>query len=137
VNVRRNFCADYINCVLTTGIVRYYDIDKRKEMVDMNRITPEQVVEAYKETGLKPRQRVFLVDKCACGLGVLAAHDANINNSYDAYDWAVTQYGEDYVESFWRGFDDRSTTPQYEQHIGYEDGRACWQAVVEAGLVEE
>jgi hypothetical protein len=106
-----------------------------KEDVKVKRITPEMVVAAYKATGLKPARCVFIAGDYACAVGAVAKHLSGVKHAYDAVEWANRVYGEDYVESFWHGFDDISTS-RYEQHIGYEDGRAAWQACVDAGLVD-
>jgi hypothetical protein len=107
----------------------------------VNRITPEEVVTAYKETGLRPgRGAYFPDDGCACGLGVLYYRDkpdhmGTITAYFD------NKLGYDYRLGFVVGFDGEYFgygvigKPSDDYKVGYEDGRACWQACVEAGLV--
>jgi hypothetical protein len=107
----------------------------------MKRITPEEVVAAYKETGLKPEQGITLADGCACGLGVIYAQKFGVleADSYDVFNALERDLSPAYIYGFIAGFDgiDYTTIGLREgESIGYEDGRACWKAVVVSGLVE-
>lgn len=107
------------------------------------RITPEQVVEAYKATGLKPMRGWYFQNKdCACGLGAIAANGGCSRNEDRADRWLVRNGGfhHSYIGGFAGGFDgEQSLVPganaeEYKQ--GYADGQSAWNAVVDAGLVE-
>ena len=108
-----------------------------------NRITVQQVVEAYKKTGLRPRVQAFYdeVTGCACALGAvsiarnssLAAQDVLVQ------DQIVDELGLDvhYTNGFCGGFDRCGSTPSVlsnsEQlqnyQLGRQDGAAARKAV--------
>jgi hypothetical protein len=93
----------------------------------MKRITPEEVVEAYAKTGLKPARDTAYGPEC-CGIGAIAAVNGVVNDS--PYAWARHKYDSDYVDGFLCGFDDRS---MYQTdgpfRIGFNDGLAAAAAV--------
>lgn len=95
------------------------------------RITPEEVVEAYRVTGLKPARKKIYGDTCRCGLGVMAAY---ADSPVHPYDWANDEYGVPYVDGFFKGFDGWDTAGISEdwndrEWQGYEDGQKCATAV--------
>lgn len=116
----------------------------------MRRITPEEVVEAYRKTGAKPCPNVYLVftdNEClACGLGavLLAEREqeaiAAVREGGGSLPMIWDMVGAAYEEGFSGGFDPRPFPapegPGERIQQGYEDGRAAWEAVVAAGLVE-
>lgn len=109
----------------------------------MKRITPEEVVEAYRVTGLKPIRGDFYLASlsCADGIGVLWHKILMTGHrpiGVDIYDWACGQYYSYYTNYFIEGFNGYkcSNLPNKRAKQGYEDGRAAWDAVVAAGLVE-
>lgn len=77
------------------------------------------VIRAYAKTKLVPGTgRMFRYTdghNCACALGVLYAvengiPDINNGNCYfEVWDWAKNKFGEMFVETFWRGFDNGKT----------------------------
>lgn len=116
----------------------------------MNRITPEQVVEAYKKTGLHPVDGVWvhrrLLEKdevmlCGCALsavccskGESVAAEFEIISYYSGqgYGGVAHHLGYElkldpgYIQGFMNGFDDEEEmedTPEYNQ--GYKDGLAA------------
>jgi len=113
----------------------------------MKRITVEQVVKAFEQTGLTPKQGdYFEIDgekvTCACGMGAVYAVENNIEsikpNSIDALKinhYFAKRYGGDYRFGFARGFDDLSSfskevANEKEFLAGYEDGVAARKAVL-------
>lgn len=100
----------------------------------MKRIRPDEVVHAYKQTGLRPvRHGYFPAIGCACGLGAMFYTTHNkIDNTRTVNEFFDELYGSTYRCAFASGFDN----DEYNTHYaGYEDGCAAWQAVVDAGLV--
>jgi hypothetical protein len=105
------------------------------------KIKPEQVIEAYKKTGLIPKQKVTLKDGCACGLGAIYA----LEHGAEKKDWigllhVISSFNDkdkDYGIGFADGFDGlpRAYIEFSEYRTGHEDGKAAWKAVVESGLV--
>lgn len=110
----------------------------------MERITPEQVVEAYKTTGLKPVRHITLKDGCACGLGAVYAQKLNVRTECVGEVFTeIKKYGlsPSYVSGFIAGFDgvdfdEMRDVLIEDESIGYEDGQAAWKAVVDAGLIK-
>ncbi|WP_308636121.1 hypothetical protein [Paenibacillus silvisoli] len=105
-------------------------------MKGMKRITVEMVKEAYSRTGLKPHQGDFYyldgLTQCACGLGVLYTAEKGIKDRWCANRSAINKFGEEYATGFVNGFDQEGSKSNEETYlIGYEDGRAAWEAVKE------
>jgi hypothetical protein len=121
------------------------------------RITVEEVIEAYKETGLKPKRgRYFqdfkLVDRenyryipqCACGMGAIYAYNKKNEANYDSQINQILFIDELYSSSyrcgFANGFDGVESQEKYHKYkrygLGYEDGQKAYQAVVDLGMVE-
>ena len=85
----------------------------------MSRITPEEVVEAYRKTGLKAQQKRYFsvvftgmnTHDCACGLGAMYAASVDYGSRLTA-DKAVhmadEKYGTNYRNGFTHGFDNVS-----------------------------
>lgn len=99
----------------------------------MKRITPEQVVEAYKVTGLKPC-RVWTTPtggEC-CGMGAIAVAAGTADHPLL---WADGIYGHQYRLGFTFGFDDYGQNWRQEEprnadfDSGYADGLAAAAAV--------
>jgi len=117
-------------------------------VIETKRITPEEVLAAYKATGLRPEQAEWAIEyeggsRCACGLG--AIFSSKVENGFQ------TLYGSLYSESdligdelglspsyiygFTYGFDGQPSPPitqpneREESERGYRDGRAAWEAV--------
>ena len=112
----------------------------------MKRITPEQVVEAYKQRGWRPRRSEWAVidaegNNCGCGLAVVAGFDIyqlfEKLNDYNTVHHSVVMANEldlnlDYVTGYTAGFDGLAAEPWMDEEtcrIGYEDGAAAWEAV--------
>lgn len=111
----------------------------------MKRITPEQVVEAYKRTGWVPEQGEWVRDKpggkrCGCALGVMIGDgivsllNCNSNKSPYAVVSGALKLTPGYVDGFAQGFDgplSRSylSTKSEFFNTGYTDGRDAWEAV--------
>ncbi len=100
----------------------------------MNRITPEEIIEAYKKTGTKPT-RLYLIPingKC-CALGALYLY----NNSafHDYYDRQIlryfyAKYSKLYIDNFILGFDSSIDRPLFENEneifrLAFNDGKRC------------
>jgi hypothetical protein len=113
----------------------------------VNRITPEMVIEAYRKTGLNPvRGDYFPITGYACALGALYVaegkyrSDRNLHlNSTFCSLHSQYVYGSEYCVGFVNAFDGEEILwPENDEYVaGYEDGRAAWNAIVEAGLVKE
>jgi hypothetical protein len=113
----------------------------------MNRITPEMVIEAYRKTGLNPvRGDYFPITGYACALGALYVAEGKYNKEHNSYlnsdscMWHFKNaYGVFYQCGFVDAFDGAHMLwPENDEYVvGYEDGRAAWNACVEAGLVKE
>lgn len=92
------------------------------------RITPNEVKQAYVDTDMVPQHatmhevreldqfsgaRYPVPQHCGCAFGTLFRqrtgfyHNENPNGAktHDAYDWAIREYGNDYVDGFILGFD--------------------------------
>jgi hypothetical protein len=120
----------------------------------MNRITPKQVLDAYKQTGLKPidgewlEKRVLNEDTddgewCCCPLTALycaanpdpeRVYEWNAGHIYivdDVRKWADQEYGHDYSLGFYRGVDsdegDDYVSPEFDE--GFVDGCRAWGIV--------
>jgi hypothetical protein len=99
----------------------------------MKRITPEEVVAAYKETGLKPVTEDFgnAVKNCGCALTALTAMvhpDTEINDIIEAFendDFPLVSYDRNYLIDFIAGFDESSC----DDTQGYQDGHNARKAV--------
>lgn len=94
------------------------------------RITPEEIVEAYKKTGLTPARGTFVSGKMACGLGAYAR-----SKGFDGYFVANFLEGmgitANYRTGFISGFDDTelcTCCAGLERDAAYKDGEAAWEA---------
>ena len=107
------------------------------------RITPAEVLAAYRATGLRPVRRDFGDDKRNCGcpvhaLWAAAGHPLPSGGVPYAGGWADDQYGSPYTNGFICGVDSDMRTIEGERaEQGRTDGAAVWSAVVVAGLTEE
>jgi hypothetical protein len=95
-----------------------------------NRVTAEQVLEAYRVTGIQPCRR----NPYNCALGALAQQ----NKEHYLHDYVVPLYGESYKWGFFDGFDGREAGSLYAQSVeqdltrydeGFEDGTKAANAV--------
>lgn len=121
----------------------------------MNRITPEQVVEAYRKTGLRPVRASFgnasvgEGNECcglvACAIDRIGGHeflDRRVGappcpTSLIAKD--ALDINDSYLVGFMDGFDGydeggRALSGSRDYDHGYEDGAGAWAALVDAGL---
>jgi hypothetical protein len=115
----------------------------------MKRITVDEILDAYGETGLQPTVGEFIGhlaygDMCACAIGAFAAARLGVKGAMQSAltPWAVPwpgiglEYSREYIAGFIRGFDadeekeSSMTFPGREERMaGYEDGRAAARAV--------
>jgi hypothetical protein len=102
----------------------------------MKRITPEEVLDAYAKTGLKPHRGVWLWKECGkrCGCGLGAMYVANGGDPPKVWSQEVIKtlgISIDYLNGFTCGFDDESPDyePGGEEEQGYTDGLAAAAAV--------
>lgn len=104
----------------------------------MKRITPDQVKAILDQEGndlCLVRGTFGLINNCTCPIGVLfiAATGIRTSNGAETSKWAEETYGFEYVDAFWRGFDNESSgdgradfvDKLYHYHPGYQDGRRC------------
>jgi hypothetical protein len=102
----------------------------------MKRITPEEVIAAYKETGAVPTKcRIRYVNpdgsvEC-CAMGALALQ-AGIPKD-KAYKWCEETYGRTYSNDFQSGFDSNSIP--YRKSPGCLDGYAVGQALIQNNIL--
>lgn len=104
--------------------------------------TPDQVVNAFKQTGLRPSGNLFSGwtgrgVHCGCAL---AAYAEAIGHPISSMDDAVKLFGEP-AREFMLGWDNPDCLYDvdwdgylYKKPVG-EQGARCWWACVEAGLV--
>jgi hypothetical protein len=110
----------------------------------MKRITPEEVVEAYKVTGYKPIRMGWFIDcgdHCeACGLTVCSVaigknqktkEKAAIVDRWEEYLTESLEISTGYLRGFVSGFDGYTSGPLLngDAYIGFNDGVAAAQAV--------
>lgn len=115
----------------------------------MKRITPEEVVEAYRRfPQVQPASMVWRGAGCGCPAFVMAvAADRSIldiDNNDDAARVAANamtaRYGGRYMDCFTQGVDHGVYLPEYlkchsaEEIAARADGAAAWSAVLAAGL---
>ena len=115
----------------------------------MERVTVEQVKEAYKKTEFIPvRKYWFLNDgvmECACALTAISVQkDPSYreklkdqeDGEYCESIQNITGFSFDYVDGFTSGFDDPKQKHRHEHRNqefkeGFEDGAAAWSAIEE------
>lgn len=108
----------------------------------MKRILPEQVVEAYHATSLKPIRGSFFDEEfgLACAIGALACEDPDFDREkgmFSVYVQDMFDLTSSYVAGFMAGFDtdiNIEDVLQPEMAQGYRDGKAAWKAVKEEFL---
>jgi len=102
----------------------------------MRRLTVEEAVDAYKQTGLKPCRHIYTdYDSHACAVGAIAAvaHDGPCSGGI-ALAWAERVFNRYYLAGFTNGFDDvvprKKEVWRSKQFIlGYQDGLLVAEAV--------
>lgn len=111
------------------------------------RITPEEVVAAYKATGIRPIANFFVDQEqefCGCPISALMVNlDPSLmytaHPTIEIADKARAIYGHNYVGGFTHGVDEGK--PANTTLIGCRaaslDGMAAWSAVIAAGLLED
>lgn len=112
------------------------------------RVTPDRIISDYEKTGMKAKRRCFIKNEdCGCPATVhyLASTGDNVpdldeKGTYTVFvglvsDWFAEQYGADYFTSYWHGVDGLTDQGDIDTE-GWRDGRDCWRAILEAGLVE-
>jgi hypothetical protein len=104
-------------------------------------ITPEQVVAAYRSSGLRARRSDLYSSEegCACGLGVILhqMYGSEVDIMYDLSDTSIVSQlldlSRQYVIEFMAGFD--STIILKPKTSGYYDGQRAWQACVAEDII--
>lgn len=104
-------------------------------------ITVEQVVAAYRETGLKAVQGdYFPADGCACALGAIAVQNGLRKDDLEISDWYENN-DFPFITPFTLGFDGLAPSNSgfwtKDDWQAYKNGRAAWKACMDAGLVVE
>jgi hypothetical protein len=101
----------------------------------MKRITPEEVVEAYRKTGLKPMPGAYHRESGhACGLGALAiadgADDCWISGWINTHPLLKGVYGGGFINGFDQKPEDLEHQDGWEDEyvLGYQDGDAARKA---------
>ena len=103
------------------------------------RITVEEVLEAYRVTGLKPKQHIHFDggSGCACAIGAIAVSSGCEPSYYEVVEWGNVHLACDYRAGFMQGFDgDRMGVIGSQLHDyceGYADGTAVREAVFNQG----
>ncbi len=97
-----------------------------------NRITPSQVIEAYKATGLEPINRGFGDgENCGCPLTALWKH-SGCSGFLSPLSWSKDKHGREYSLDFVRGVDHGRSAREdalTQSEYGFDDGCAVWAAV--------
>lgn len=120
----------------------------------MKRITPDQVVEAYRTKGLAPRPYTTGMKRSdgtvmCCALGAFRGPVLSSDDVWGFFKSLDDEFGSEYITGFMLGFDDSfgnngdlsaffKDCP--EEALGYEDGTAAGQAVRQAakdGIIKE
>lgn len=103
----------------------------------MRRITVEEVLEAYRVTGLVPRRGTYCMTifgaRCGCAVGALGAANSIAVENLSC--WAGELYGTEYLAGFLNGFDKEIYVVEESDEIlaGYADGQAVAAAVFPQG----
>jgi hypothetical protein len=108
----------------------------------VKRITPQEVVEAYRKTGIKPIEGYYLRDddgvRCGCALGALYLAAGNPFNDMEASSWATQTFGIEYECAFMGAFDGIDEEEESDSEecvtIARMDGIAAREACIAAGL---
>ena len=112
------------------------------------RITPAEVLAAYRATGLRPIQCAWRNSGGTCGCPVqamwmaagspdLARTDNHREFAPAPERWLYDNYGAIYGGAFLCGVDgDRIGSPVDREAEGIADGKSAWKAVVAAGLTK-
>lgn len=101
-------------------------------MSEQKRITVEEVKAAYELTGFKPERHLYvdLIERCACGIGVVAIAGGVVADSAVIDRFGTDTYGCEYVCDFIKGFDGEEWDGKTGHEMdGYKDGQACAAAV--------
>jgi hypothetical protein len=111
-------------------------------MLNKNSITPEYIVNAFKETGLKAIQGdYFDGENCACALGCLFKYEKlgeNVDqNDNDNITNILNQYmSDDFRMGVAVGFDGGNSWGLSEDYKeGFEIGKEAWKMVEKEGIV--
>jgi hypothetical protein len=99
-------------------------------MAEIKRITPEEVLEAYEKTGLKPKQCSFRIRDGKCCAVTVLVKAAGFNSSEELREERA--FSEEYFWGFVFGFDGRTG----HDPKGGKDGQAAWEAVKHLAVVE-
>lgn len=94
----------------------------------MKRISVDEVLAAYKATGLKPARgfgKPNTLGMC-CAIGALYCSGRKKVTS--VYEWADRRFGRQYASDFIDGFDTLDGNRKYRSR-GFRDGRAAAAAV--------
>lgn len=114
----------------------------------MKRVTPEQVIDAYRRTGWEPVQDEWF-DKidgkvCGCALTAMIGSENRLREIMsmpgELEELIAAELGlsEDYVIGFVQGFDERAFFGGGDvARIGWQDGKAAWEAVRQELLNDE
>lgn len=108
-------------------------------MSEIRRITPEEVLEAYRVTGMEPCRGVFGDDKHGCALSALyRAERGNSRWLFASQLCDKLGLNAHYMSGFIRGWDGKSQIASVDGDAlcGYEDGVACARAVFGEGQTE-
>ena len=102
----------------------------------MRRIKPQEVLAAYRKTGLKPVRRKFGGKTCGCPATAMyvAAHGGKNGTRNLVINWMAATYGGRYASGFFAGVDgfpEEACSPTSFQ--GWADGKQVARAVFGEG----
>lgn len=115
----------------------------------LQRIDPSTVPDLYRRVGMRPKKRIYRnEDNCGCIIGALAA-DRGVDlmvisgNGFEDTAQSLGGLTGSYVYGLTLGFDGASDArcrlldhQNESDHLaGHADGKAAWEALVEAGMV--
>lgn len=109
-------------------------------MPDLKRIAPDDVLDAYDRTGLKPERGVFFRGCSACAMSAYAAANLMTPSSIAPDACMIMRvmvkdgFSRNYLGGFMEGFDGDPFRKRWpwtpaERFAGYDDGKAAWAAV--------
>lgn len=108
------------------------------------KLTLEDIILAYKETGLKPRlHRPDVENGACCPVGVLAIFYGKLSpfyiNTNFLYEYCDSEYGVNFINALWKGFDGwefNESITDVDYHDGYRLGRQVREYYQRLGVLE-
>lgn len=88
------------------------------------RFSAQTIIDAFKATGLRPKQgKIRSENGECCALGALAVQHGLQGTSYQLYEWADRKYGEENSRAIQYGFDGSGPLTRYACSPYYKSAR--------------